>query len=56
MRKESNYQFLQLAMTFHKRERVTESLKKSLTALKLDYVDLFLIHIPCGAQVSLIPL
>lgn len=41
-----------LAMTFHKRERVTESLKKSLTALKLDYVDLFLIHIPCGAQKS----
>ena len=36
--------------TYHKRERVPLCLEKSLAALQLDYLDLYLIHWPVGYQ------
>lgn len=37
---------------FHKKEHVLSSLKESLAAYKLKYVDLYLIHWPFGFKVS----
>lgn len=37
---------------FHKREHVMSSLKESLAAYKLEYVDLYLIHWPFGFKVT----
>ncbi|KAL7672188.1 hypothetical protein ACOME3_007082 [Neoechinorhynchus agilis] len=34
--------------TFHSKEQVRVGLQESLTALNLNYVDLFLMHWPCG--------
>ena len=44
--------------TFHSRPRVTEAIKKTLAALQLDYVDLYLVHWPYGFKEcdDLIPL
>ncbi|KAK6195310.1 hypothetical protein SNE40_000768 [Patella caerulea] len=39
-----------LWLTYHQPERVLEGLDLSLSKLKLDYVDLFLMHTPCAFE------
>uniref|UniRef100_A0A5S6QNY5 Aldo_ket_red domain-containing protein n=1 Tax=Trichuris muris TaxID=70415 RepID=A0A5S6QNY5_TRIMR len=41
-----------LAMCYHRRSDVERSLKESLGKLKLDHVDLFLVHVPMALKFS----
>lgn len=43
---------LQLWPTFFERKLLRDAFKKTLTDLKLEYLDLYLIHFPVGLQVS----
>lgn len=46
--------FPQLWNTFHEKHMVKVGLKKSLAALQLDYLDLYLMHFPMGFKVVLL--
>ncbi|ESO98927.1 hypothetical protein LOTGIDRAFT_113911 [Lottia gigantea] len=50
LKREDFYITTKLWITYHEPERVLQCLKKSLASLKLDYVDLYLIHTPCAYQ------
>ena len=45
--------FSQLWCTSHRRDLVLPALRRSLTNLGMDYVDMFLIHFPVSMPVSL---
>lgn len=42
---------LQLPFTAHRQEDVEKIVEMQLKALKLNYVDLYLIHCPCAIKV-----
>lgn len=42
---------LQLAPTEHRPEKVEGALRESLKKLQVDYVDLYLIHVPTAFKV-----
>ncbi|XP_055332645.1 aldo-keto reductase family 1 member A1-like [Paramacrobiotus metropolitanus] len=48
VKREDLFIVTKLWSTFHKPEHVIPSLKKSLANLQVDYVDLYLVHNPCG--------